>query len=93
MLKRLKKIFCKHKNLRFVRQINDTAEIRLLYGRRYEYECLDCGSHKYEYDPISCDGCKYLWINNCGQGECTNSDNNKNICLGQNFIFHKSEHV
>lgn len=65
----LKKIFCKHQNLRFSRYLHGD-EINHHDGKRWEYVCADCGAYIYTYRALSCVGCGYLCYNGDGSGAC-----------------------
>ena len=96
----IKQVFCIHKKHRFnfIRQINDNSEIKLLYGKRYEYECSNCKKKIYTYAPISCDGCKYYLkvsfspndINTSNHYYCTINESNN--CTKHHFIYHTVKH-
>lgn len=64
----IKSLFCRH-HLGFVRKIYGD-EINRQNGKKFEYECYKCGKHIFLDQPYNCVGCRHLYLNCCGGGEC-----------------------
>ena len=81
----LKRLFCGHKNKKFMYVLHGD---RITYeggGNRYVYKCLDCGEYLYEPVPYSCEGCKHLCYDNAGMAECDKGV--EHACFSSNRYF------
>ena len=81
----IKSIFCKHKELRFVRYLHGDA-INRANGRRYEYICIRCGWPVFLFAPYNCDGCSHLYYRNDGGAECEMTESQTRSCLQNHRI-------
>lgn len=69
MIKEIKRMFCKHKNRHFVKYLHGD-EINWHDGKRFEYECNDCGAPVWLKHPDDCVQCKHFYYTNDGDGGC-----------------------
>ena len=67
-----KRATCRHEvdKLRFVRKIYGDG-INLVDGKRYEYQCAECGKMVYKERPETCEGCKHIASDKFGSILCS----------------------